>query len=261
MKNHKLYLTVMSGLFIGSMSLNVWLLQKEESPKPNIAETKKSALERQTEKAVDCTSIQRELRDCQTEGLRLIEKQFGLLSQKSARKEFDSFKADVQPRRFAPHPSEKGGATAALQQDTLCEIARVHLHSHWQKEKEGITALLRRELPDEKKQKENALREGRELARVAGMEDDSQDAFMEKYTAFRDAHIKDAAVAMETKPHDWKKLFKVAQSLYRAEDGLIEEMVGSEQLKMVRLSQLEKRTAILAMIASYAEVPWTEVTW
>jgi hypothetical protein len=149
-------------------------------------------------------------------------------------------------------------ADAALQQDVLSQIAREHLRRHWEGTEEGILAGLRRDFADPGKQRQDLERDVGLLSGVLGLSGDRLGEFGDEYSKLRAARIEAARAAVTKEPPDWAGVLSAAKGLFADEDELAGKFGGDDGRERVRLSQVEKRTAILGIVATYAGDAWDD---
>ncbi len=154
---------------------------------------------------------------------------------------------------IATEPAE---IDAELLDDVLCSIAREHLHRHWSERRAELTDSLRRSLADVEEQDEAAQREATGFAAVLELSERDREALVEGHTQQRRARVGEALAALRAEPSDYDALYRAGRGLFADEDALVERIAGSRALPRLRASQLERRTAILALLATYADIPW-----
>jgi hypothetical protein len=170
-------------------------------------------------------------------------------------------------RRSPPPPQAKEAppptaATPDQQRRALCDVAEDDLRRQWQGKREEVTKGLRRDLRDAQKQRAEAADEGTKLASAMGLDPAAQRAFLDAYTPLRQARIAAAADAVDADPPDYAALFEAARGLYADEDALAARLYGEDARQRLRASEIRGRTTILAIAATFADLPWDDsIAW
>lgn len=199
-----------------------------------------------------CAACEAELQECRTASYRAV--------------------AEAMERRAAEvlgdedEPDAEGGgaprASAALQQDALDQIAREHLRRHWEGLEDELYGVVMQDLQDPGKQRQDLERDVGQLTGVLALGDDRAGEFGDAYREVRQARIATARTAIEQDPPDWRGVRAAAKGLFADEDALAGRFGGDEGRERVRLSQLDKRTALLGVLSALAGDPWDDaITW
>jgi hypothetical protein len=201
-----------------------------------------------------CAACEDELQDCRTASWRAVA---AAMERRAA-----DVLADGDEAADDEEAPGALSATPELQQEALDQIAREHLRRHWESAEEELLGVVQRDLSDPGKQKQDLERDVGQLTGVLGLGDDRAGEFGDEYARLRAARIAKARAAVENDPPDWRGVAAAAKGLFADEDTLAERFGGAEGRARVRLSQLDKRTALLGVLATLAGDPWDDgITW
>ena len=169
----------------------------------------------------------------------------------------------LEPRVASPRTAAAGlpvgEASPEVQQDLLSQIAREHLRREWERAKPAVVESLRRELKDPDKQRRDAERNLEQFGKVLALGDLT--ALRERYGPIRGARVRAIDEAISREPPDFGAILAELRSLYADEDKLAESLAGRDAAARFRLSQLEERSVILGIAATYAQAPWDRAIW
>jgi hypothetical protein len=144
----------------------------------------------------------------------------------------------------------------------LCDIAEQSARDYWRRDRDSITASLRRDLNDEARQREDSAKDIAEYEEALDLAPAARDRFAEEYEADRKDNLDAIRAEIAKSPPDYGAVLASAKDLFATEDRLARQYAGDDGALRLRASQLESRTAILAIAASLAELPLDEnVTW
>jgi hypothetical protein len=148
------------------------------------------------------------------------------------------------------------------QEELLCRVARRHLRQHWLGQREAVRESLGKSLADHREQEKNLRQESLGLAEAAGLGPEEQARFGERYAPLRKARIEAVLAAVRKDPPAFEAVLEEAIGLFAEEDRLVLELGGSQALRRLREGKGEGRTAIVALAAALAELPWDEsIRW
>ena len=157
-----------------------------------------------------------------------------------------------------------GGATAGivnaeLQQSVLDHLAREKLRQHWKERRKGIEKWFRSLLKPE--QQEAWFQ--RRVARFSELLEATQDQrvlFDARYHEIVAPQWDVVERALED-PIDYATLTEQTRRLFGNEDQLVASVFGPEGMKRFRAAQLETRTRLLAIMATYSDAAWEAIEW
>jgi hypothetical protein len=243
-------------LLFASLALNVWLLALGDGPHhaDEVAHAAAAASPTPDLVAQACAPCEAKLDKCRNASFaavaQAIQKRAGAVAA------LDEAPPDGEGAKVVP------AADPAMQQDALCQIAREHLRRHWEGAEDDILQVVRRDLTDPGKQRDDLERDVGVFTGVLALSGDDAARFGEAYAAARAKHVDVARAAIVDEPPDWGAVLDAAKALYIAEDALAKEWGGADGRDRLRLSQVEKRTAILAILATYDGRAWQDgISW
>ncbi len=153
-------------------------------------------------------------------------------------------------------PIDSRAVTPELQQDLLSQIAREHLRREWERKKAEVVEGVLRDLRDPQKQRGDFEKEVEQYTSVLGVERHGQ--FAERYQAIRARRTQALERALGADPPDFATALAELKGLYADEDQLAAALAGKDAVARFRLSQLDPRTVVLGIAATYAQVPWDQ---
>lgn len=167
------------------------------------------------------------------------------------------------PAREAPDEAARETRREdADQEDALCRVAKRQLREHWASQREALTASLRRSLSDPKELSKGAAEEAGRLALAAGLGAADQAAFGDRYAPIRQKRLDAVLAAVRREPPAFDAALEEVLGLFADEDRLIAELGGEKALRRMRDGRCESRTAIAAIAAALADLPWDEsIRW
>jgi len=148
---------------------------------------------------------------------------------------------------------------AETQDAMLCEIARRTARERWLDQREKITASLITSLKDLKEQERNVRTDAKKFASILGLSDNERIGLEKQYREIRLERMQRVLDAIQQEPPDYQIVFQQARGLFSDEDNLLENLFGPQARDRIRTAELEGRTAILAIIASFAGMSWEQV--
>ncbi len=160
-----------------------------------------------------------------------------------------------------PAAAPRAAVDDALEQDVLCAVAEEKLREGWRRDRDAITAGLRRSLADRDEQERNLRDNAAELADALALDGARRAELTARYRERRFARIAEARAALDRDPPDHAGLLAAAEGLFSDEDALATELGGPDGRERVRAAALEARTTLLAVAAALADVPFERVRW
>jgi len=162
----------------------------------------------------------------------------------------------------ATHAEAGPLVTPALEREALSNIALQNLRHQWEQQRDSLIGLVKSGIRDPADRADNFKQDLNELAVTLNLDASQQAAFAERTGPLRDARLDAAADQLELPSPDFAKILDAVHGLYADEDGVVRSMYGPDAADLFRATQLEKRTAILALFAMFANQPWDEhLTW
>jgi hypothetical protein len=128
------------------------------------------------------------------------------------------------------------------------------------RDRESTVASLRASLADSAKQLEDARREARKIADVAGLDGRDGERLAERYQPLRLERMAVARAALEKEPPDWTAVRAAARGLFTDEDGLAASFGGDPARQAIRAEYLDGRSTIMALIAALSGEPCDDAT-
>lgn len=248
--NNKSFFVVGLALAL-SIGLNVWLLVR-----PGRSATRHH---RKTDPAAPHDSRCRaDLARCRRQTWDLVLRLTGRTSARTGRSQ-----ADGTDRTAAEPPLPAGpDVDVEAQQKALCDIARSDLYRRWRSRRTKAASDLIRSLRNREKQEKDLVKEVDEFAKVLDLSRSDRDRLLTDYRTIRSNRIDSALDALRKDPPDHLAVFEEAMDLFADEDRLVRRLFGPGAEQKLRLSQLRKRTVIMALLAAHAGLPWDDgITW
>ncbi len=145
------------------------------------------------------------------------------------------------------------------QQMALCEISKKHVRLHWKSSQKPIVATLQnlgsktwidkwlgQKLPG--------------LRNLLGLDQADAGRVQQGYEALWDIHGPKLQGLITSEPPDYKGLVDAVQGFWKAEDDLIGDLLGKKARDSYRVSELSARSAIAAIMATFAGLPFDKQT-
>jgi len=155
----------------------------------------------------------------------------------------------------APPPAP-ARVTPELQHDALCVIALDHLHRQWEQSHDALFEVVRRDLLDPAKRAETLRRDLDQWAAAMQLTPTQRDQLTTRYQPLRDARLDAAAAAASVSPPDFGAILEAMRGLFSDEDAVVRSMFGGEAVEHLRAAELEKRTAVLAIVSALGNQAW-----
>lgn len=143
------------------------------------------------------------------------------------------------------------------QQAALCEVAEDHLRRHWVAERDNIVATLEGVGTDDWAERWMDKKVD-SLEDILGITGQQADLLTEAYTSLWAHHGPVLHGLLSAQPVDFAAVVKAVLDFIREEDKLIASLLGEAAGADYRNSELKSRTAILAIFATFANMPWDD---
>jgi len=162
-----------------------------------------------------------------------------------------------EPEKAAPRDSSFGA-----QQETLCTLALEELRRNWESGRDLIHDNLSRDLASSDAQAADLNRTLTGFGDALNLSQLELSKLEKRYVPLRSRRVRTALDALETDPPDYLAAFDEALDLYHDTDALVEDLYGSGAVDKVRSTELRRRTHVLAVLASLADVGWdSSIEW
>ncbi len=185
-------------------------------------------------------TLRQQLRLCRLQSWRLVMQQ--------ARRS-----RNTAPPPSAPAPDATG---YAAQREALCRMGLKQLRHNWVAGRDSITQSLRRDLADPAHTARDVERFAEHLGSTLGLSQAQQRELAQAYGPLREARLTNAVSSLRRDPPDYAAVLDEAFALFEDEDQLVRKRFGGARLAQARASQLESRTAVIAILAALADLPW-----
>jgi hypothetical protein len=161
-----------------------------------------------------------------------------------------------------PQPAEPKLVTPAVERDALSSIAIEHLRRSWEQSREPLSEILRREATDPQARAASLKRDVDEVAIALNLDESERSGFIERCSSIRTARLDAVAAEMTLHEPDLNLVFDQIRGLFADEDNLVRSRYGADSADLYRATQLDKRTATLAILATLANQPWDDhIIW
>jgi hypothetical protein len=248
--NNKSFFVVGLALVL-SIGLNVWLLVK-----PGRSATRETGrIDRAAPHDGRCRA---DLARCRRQTWDLVLRLTGRTPERTGRLQPD------RTDRAGAEPESPAGPDIDFeaQQKALCKIAREDLYRRWRSRRGKAASDLIRSLRDREKQEKDLVKDVDEFAKILDLSASERDRLLDEYRTVRSNRFESALDALRKDPPDHLAVFEEAMDLFADEDRLVRRLFGPKAEQKLRLSQLKKRTVIMALLAAHAGLPWDDgITW
>jgi len=136
------------------------------------------------------------------------------------------------------------------QDQILCEIARKIASDDWRSKRDSITEGLKSSLQDPDVQERDLQSEVDKFATLLDLDGNEREELAGAYREIRSSRMEAIREAVSKDPPDYREVLRQAKGLFRAEDDLIGDRYGTKARELLRFSELETRTVILAIAAA-----------
>ncbi len=147
-------------------------------------------------------------------------------------------------------------ADFTAQQQMLCTLGLESLRRHWGQGKEVIHANLTRDLASTEAQTSDLDRALKTFGTALNLSGRELGQLEKRYVGLRSKRVGAALTALDADPPDYLAAFDEALDLYQDTDLLVENLYGTQAVDKVRGADLRRRTMVLAVLASLADVEW-----
>ena len=155
--------------------------------------------------------------------------------------------------------SDSSDADPGHNADFLCDLAQAQVKQHWLDSQNEIVTLLRATLANDAIQEQDMRTAVDRYAEGLGLSDAERSRFEETYREARIDRIDSIREALEQDPPNFGSVLSEIQALHADEDRITKDMFGPEAEQWLQESEREARGSLLAIAATYADVPWEEV--
>ncbi len=170
-----------------------------------------------------------------------------------------SLSLETECRRLVAS-ADSGKVGAELEQSVLDYLAREHLREHWEKRRAGIEKWFRSLLQPEEQEKWIHKRVER-FTSILDANDQQRDLFAAEYRAMVRPQLETVGSALNVDPVDYTVLTEQTRQLFANEDSLVAKIFGEQAREKFRASQVEARTRLLAIFATYSNEAWESIEW
>jgi hypothetical protein len=147
------------------------------------------------------------------------------------------------------------------QESVLCDVAKEHLHEHWDEQRSNIEKVIHVvNSPAEMQAKFKS--DLTEIANAVGLSEEDLKSLEVKYQPVFNNHVELFRSQLNQKEPNWNGMFETLKKFYQAEDKIMTETFGQPALEKFRTSQAKKRITMLALIGQYAGLSWDQnISW
>lgn len=161
--------------------------------------------------------------------------------------------------RGRKHPAAAAvDAEERAQREALCQVAREHLRRDWARQRDKLTASLKRSLSDPDETEKDARQIAERFGRALGLGEAERETLERRYAAVRGQWIGQILQALGQEPPDLAAVFDAAHGLFADEDRLIRELFGEAAVETIRDAERRSRTVVMALAATLADMPWDD---
>jgi len=238
------YLAV--GALLVSLALHVWSWRARAStgstpPAAQTATSPASPSAAQSSDGAELARCRAELEGCRRRGWQLVE---------------ETIREDVEQRRSeqpASADEEPAATDWAAQQQALCNVGVSLLENNWSAARQRLVAALAE--AGTPQWYERVFHFKYASLRESGVDPEALEEGYQGIIEQQGAALREAATA---EPIDFEALLTHALEFYAAEDRLIDRTLGGDARARHRANELEVRSAIIAGLAYFADVPYDE---
>jgi hypothetical protein len=148
------------------------------------------------------------------------------------------------------------GSGFAAQRDMLCALGVEELRRNWKHGKDLIHDNLARDLGSRRAQSRDMNRTVNAFGDTLHLSSLQRSQLEKRYGPLRNRRVDAALEALRSDPPDYLAAFDEALDLYQDTDELVDQMYGTQAVESVRTTELRRRTRVLAVLASLADVSW-----
>lgn len=148
------------------------------------------------------------------------------------------------------------------QQQMLCSLGLEELRRNWELGSDLIHNNLTRDLASPDAQAADLNRTLTGLGDALNLSGAQLSQLEKRYVPLRSRRVQTALVALESDPPDYLAAFDEALDLYQDTDSMVRDLYGDSAVDKVRGAELRRRTHVLAVLASLADVSWdSSIEW
>lgn len=161
---------------------------------------------------------------------------------------------------LAPRASQD--VDSDFQEDVLETIALGQLRDAWEEDRDATVAALLQTVSDEDQREEARQHDLTRAYTLLEVPDEEREAFEAGYGEVWVSRVEEFRAALAQAPPDASAALDAAKALYRDQDSYVDDHLGDDARRRLRISQAEHRTTVLALLATFADVPWDDrITW
>jgi hypothetical protein len=149
-------------------------------------------------------------------------------------------------------------ASPAAQRAALCTHAEAVLKQTWQRNGFLMGAVMKGTFDDPATQDALITKDLASMKEVAALDDRQAAALDAAYRDQRKSTVAAAREAMNKDPPDISAVLDATRTIFRDEDALMTRYAGGAGSEAWRAHQVESRTVLLAMLATFADKDWDE---
>jgi len=152
--------------------------------------------------------------------------------------------------------------TALEQKRTRCDVAEQQAREHWVRNRASILDSVKTVgTPEWIRAERKKELDG--IEKVFGTRQDEKARFDRGYDVLWAKHGAGLRTELDREPPDFGKVIGLVREIFRAEDALVESVLGAHGRDEWRASELRSRTAIMAILAALGDRPFDddELVW
>lgn len=155
-------------------------------------------------------------------------------------------------------PAGREASDARAQARFRAQLALKHFRLQWQLERDKTTKRIVSDLANAEQLRKQAARQVDAFAKLIKLGEPEKRLLAESYRPISRRHLEGVHTALSAKPVDYLGALGQLRGLFAAEDALALRLFGNEARDRLRADQLHTRTAILAIVAAFADIPWND---
>lgn len=173
-----------------------------------------------------------------------------------------AIRQDAQSRRGPGQPGDDpqrqaGPSEFEQQRLALCEVAEEHVHAHWIRERDNVVATLT-DVGTEQWTDKWLGDKMRSLQERFGLDATEAEQLESSYEKLWQGYGPRLHALVGKQPPDYRELVNQVRGFWRDEDRMMAGVMGNGTRDAYREMELKSRTAIVAILAAYAGLPWDE---
>jgi hypothetical protein len=172
-----------------------------------------------------------------------------------------AIRQDAQSRHAQPpgtDPRRQAGPSEFEQQErALCDIAEEHVCAHWIRERDNVFATLR-DVGTEQWADKWLADKMKSLQERFGLDATESKKLESSYARLWTDYGPRLHGLVNQQPPDYRELISEVRDFWQDEDRMMAMVMGKAGRDAYREVELKSRTAIVAILAAYADLPWDE---